>query len=455
MHRQTQINIIASLGVFLFGADSGLINKIQTFHTFKTRFDLNSAVLSMIVVSGIFGSMIGSIGCGVMADKLGRKKSMYLMSFLFIIGLFWQILSVGIQMFLFGRFISGIGIGCLYAIAPLYVGEICDASKRGMLVSAQHLSITVANLVAFVGVIYLEDINIFYMEDWQLAIAVQMIPALLLIIGCSYLPKSPRWLMMRHDYQEAKDALKFIFQEDDILLEKRYNAIYDGLNKEMKQLSWDQVIRIYWRRLLMGMTLQMFKRLSGVNALLYYSSKLYQQVIPQYVNEMGILQSLLNFVFTIPSLYLTDRLGRKTLLIAGSVGCCLGLCMTGTSMLVNWPILAVIGVFIAIINFAYAIGPVTIVVCSEIFPLQMRSRGQAACMTSGWIFTLLINSTTPLMFDFLQAYTFYVFGASCFLFVIWLFYELPETKGLSLEEVNEMLNLRHNSSESIRSFDMK
>ena len=343
MDVQAKITVIASLGAFLFGADSGLVNKIQTLQSFKEQFELNSTVLSLIVMCGLFGCMVGSILSGGLADKYGRKNCMVIMCFIFIVGTFIQISAGHINTFLFGRFVGGIAIGSLYTIAPLYVGEICDSSRRGMLVTSQHLAIAFANLIVFVIVYYLEKRSLFFLIDWQLAIVIQIIPVLLLLMGCFYIPKSPRWLIMKHKYDEAKTSLSVIHTENPKQVDARYKLIYEALDKELKQMSWGEVLRVYWRRLLMGMTLQMFKRLSGVNALLYYSSKLFLQVIPKYANEMSILQNILNFLFTAPSIVLTDRLGRKTLLVMGAIGCCIGLFSTGTGMLFNMPLLAVIG----------------------------------------------------------------------------------------------------------------
>eukprot|EP00835_Amoeboradix_gromovi_P000972 NODE_37_length_31305_cov_0.348939.p8 type:complete len:360 gc:universal NODE_37_length_31305_cov_0.348939:15295-16374(+) len=356
MNKQTQITLVASLGAFLFGADSGLINKIQTLATFLNQFELNSSVLGLIVMSGLFGCMVGSISSGVLADSIGRRNCMMFNSVIFLFGTFVQILSTGINFFLFGRFIAGVAIGALYTTAPLYVSEVCDSNNRGRLVSLQHLAISFANLLVFVVVYYLEDLSLFMLVDWQLAILIQIVPVILLMIGCLYLPKSPRWLIMKKDYDGAREALHIIYKESDESNAKRFNLIYDSLSRELKQMSWSQVVTIYWRRLLMGMTLQMFKRLSGVNALLYCSTKLFLQVVPSYANELSIIQNVLNFLFTAPSIVLIERLGRKTLLVVGATGCCIGLFLTGSGMLFDIPLIAVIGVFIAVANFGYSLG---------------------------------------------------------------------------------------------------
>ena len=219
MNMESQITLIASLGAFLFGADSGLINKIQTLSTFKQQFDLDSRILSLIVMCGLFGCMVGSISCGYLADKLGRRNCMVLMSCVFLVGTFVQIMSGHIYLFLFGRFVGGIAIGSLYTIAPMYVGEVCSANKRGMLVSAQHLAIAFANLLVFVIVYNLEHARMLMLVDWQLAILIQIIPVLLLIVGCLYIPKSPRWLIMKNDYDGARKALQCVMSiENDLVV---------------------------------------------------------------------------------------------------------------------------------------------------------------------------------------------------------------------------------------------
>ena len=170
-------------------------------------------------------------------------------------------------------------------------------------------------------------------------------------------------------------------------------------------------------------------------------------LLPEYADSLAAAQNVINVVATIPALFLVDRLGRRSLLLAGSAGCALGMFVTATAMLLPTPlpIPAVIGIFIFVVNFAYALGPLPWVVCSEIFPSCIRSKAIAACTASNWIFNLAVSFSAPLLLDSIGPYTFYIFGSSCLFMYIWTLKTLPETKGLSLEQVDKLLsNAKHN-----------
>ena len=361
MGKQLLITLIATLGGFVFGSDVGLVNKIQTYESFKKLFaPLDNTKLGLMVASLLLGCMIGSLGSSYLAEVYGRKKTIIIGAVIFVAGVFTQISAVaGYNVLLLGRFFTGLAVGILSTVVPMYLSEVCDPEKRGMLVSCQQLAITLGILVSFLAAMLTERVQFLGLADWQFAIILQLVPAGLMFFGMLTLPASPRWLLSRRRHEDAKVALSKLRGTSFKNVESEYYQLKSDAESETEQLSWPEAFQQYRSRIFIGIFIQMFQQISGINGLMYYSTKMYGALLPQYVDALAAAQNIINVVATIPALFLVDRLGRRSLLLAGSAGCAVGLFCTATAMLLPtpMPVLAVIGIFIFIVNFAYAIGP--------------------------------------------------------------------------------------------------
>eukprot|EP00835_Amoeboradix_gromovi_P002576 NODE_149_length_17312_cov_0.399349.p3 type:complete len:448 gc:universal NODE_149_length_17312_cov_0.399349:6242-7585(+) len=443
MGKQFLITLISTIGGFVFGSDVGIISKIQTYDSFQDLFRLNNTKLGLMVAMLLLGAMVGSLSSSYIAELYGRKKSIIIGSLIFIVGVITQVSASGQYIILLlGRLFTGLAIGELSTIVPMYLSEVCDPQLRGMLVSCQQLAITVGILVAFLAAKFTEDVFIIGLEDWQLALLLQLIPTLFMFFGMLTLPASPRWLLTKRRHEDAKIALANLRGKAFKDVETEYYDLKLLSESEPEELSWSDAWQKYRSRILIGVFIQMFQQISGINALMYYSTKMYSTLLPQHMDTLAACQNVLNVVGTIPALFLVDRLGRKSLLLAGSAGCTIGMFITAISMLLPtpFPIVAVIGIFIFIINFAYAIGPLPWVICAEIFPSCIRSKAVAASIASNWIFNLIVSFSAPILLDGIGPYTFFLFGSAMAIFYIWISKKLPETKGLTLEEVDKLLN---------------
>eukprot|EP00834_Sanchytrium_tribonematis_P002599 NODE_84_length_22354_cov_0.646506.p6 type:complete len:388 gc:universal NODE_84_length_22354_cov_0.646506:18382-19545(+) len=360
MGKQILITAIATIGGFVFGSDIGLVSKIQTYHSFKKLFHLSTAQLGLMVAIFLLGCMLSSLGSSYLAEAYGRKKSIIIGAIIFTVGIVTQMSAVsGVNVLMLGRFFTGLAVGILSTIVPMYLSEVSDPEQRGMLVSCQQLAITLGILVSFLAAMWTENVSFFGMDDWQSAISLQLVPAALLFGGMLTLPASPRWLLSKRRHEDAKIALSKLRGTNFANVEGEYYKLKSDSEAETEQLSWGAALSQYRSRILIGIVIQMFQQISGINGLMYYSTKMYTQLLPDYVDTLAAAQNILNVVATIPALFLVDRLGRRSLLLAGSAGCAIGLFMTATSMLLPtpYPVVAVIGIFIFVINFAYAIGP--------------------------------------------------------------------------------------------------
>ena len=381
MGKQLLITLIACIGGFVFGSDVGLVNKIQTYDSFKKLFaPLDNAKLGLMVATLLFGCMIGSLGSSYIAEAYGRKKAIIIGSVIFTAGVFTQISAVaGYNVLLLGRFFTGLAVGILSTVVPMYLSEVCDPEKRGMLVSCQQLAITLGILVSFLAAMATEKVQVLGLADWQFAIVLQLIPAGLLFFGMLTLPSSPRWLLSKRRHEDAKIALAKLRGLSFKHVEGEYYQLKSDAEAETEQLGWGAAWQQYRSRIMIGILIQMFQQISGINGLMYYSTKMYGSLLPDYVDALAAAQNIMNVVATIPALFLVDRLGRRSLLLAGSAGCAIGLFCTATAMLLPTPlpVPAVVGIFIFIVNFAYAIGPLPWVLF-DLFRLCVQKSFQVA-----------------------------------------------------------------------------
>ncbi len=430
--------IVAALGGLLFGFDTAVI--AGTTAGLTRSFALSPKGLGWTVAMALLGTIIGSMSAGIPGDRYGRRDSLRVMAILYLIsaigcGLAWNWYSL-----LAFRFIGGLGIGGSSVLGPMYIAEIAPAKWRGRLVGVFQFNVVGGILLAYLSN-YLIGLASFGSEDWRWMLGVSGIPALLFFGMLFTIPRSPRWLAQKSRIAEARSVLQLTGEEDvetelqDII---RSIDVEHGHGKE-PLFTWKYRFPIF-----LAVTVAMFNQLSGINAILYYLNDIFARA--GFSKISGDLQSVLigftNLVFTIIAMSIIDRVGRKTLLLVGAVGmaACLGgvaaIFLTGAHQgLLVWLLVG----FIAC--FAFSQGAVIWVFISEVFPTRVRANGQSLGTLTHWVMNAAISYGFPVIAAKSRGAPFVFFSAMMVVqfFVVLIAY--PETKGLSLEQMQEKLGI--------------
>lgn len=436
MNRKILIwSVTAALAGFLFGFDtvviSGADKKLQALWETSDAFH-GSVVMAMALWGTVFGALFG----GIPTNRIGRKKT------LIWIGLFYFVSAVGSALandpytFAFFRFLGGIGVGASTIAAPAYVSEISPAKDRGRLVALYQFNIVLGILIAFMSNYLLRNIG---ENAWRWMVGIEAFPALIYTILIFTVPKSPRWLISKHRYQEAKDVL--------VLINPEGNA--EELMQEIKVESESHIagenifMKKYRFPLMLAFLIAFFNQLSGINAFLYYAPRIFEEAglgeSTALLSSIGI--GVTNLIFTLLGVFLIDRLGRKTLMYIGSIGYIISLSLVSAAFFLNWGGLAVpIFLFMFIASHAIGQGAIIWVFISEIFPNNLRASGQSFGTSTHWVLAAIIPSLVPMLFSSIGAgVVFMVFAIMMVFQLLFVIFMMPETKGVSLEELSKIL----------------
>lgn len=434
-----KITIVAALGGLLFGYDTAVIAGAVGF--LQEKFNLSPALVGWAASSAIWGCVIGALFAGYLSDKFGRKKILILTSILFFVSALGSALAGGLPMFIFARFIGGLGVGAASMLSPLYISEIAPAKNRGTLVSIYQLAIVIGiNIIYFVNFKITTSgtpaWNVQY--GWRFMIGSEIIPAVLFFFLLFIVPESPRWLLKQGKNKLAESILQKINGDKT---EAIIHDIKKTLNEEKGSLKelFGKGLR---KAMLVGIVLALFSQITGINAIIYFAPEIFKSIgfgIESAFSQT-ILIGVINTIFTFVALWLIDKSGRKTLLLWGVSG--MVLCLIGTALCFYfkftqgpWLLIFILG-FIAC--FASSLGPIPWVMISEIFPNKTRGIAMSFCTIILWIGVILITQLTPMMLENMGgAATFGVFliNSIILLFFTWKF--IPETKQKSLEEIEE------------------
>jgi sugar porter (SP) family MFS transporter len=432
-------SITAALAGFLFGFDtvviSGADQKLQELWQSSDGFH-GSVVMAM----ALWGTVIGAMFGGFPTNRLGRKNT------LIWIGLFYFVSAVGSALvndpytFAFFRFLGGIGVGASTIAAPAYVSEIAPAKDRGGLVALYQFNIVLGILIAFLSNYLLRNVG---ENAWRWMIGVEAFPALIYTLLVFTVPKSPRWLISKHRYEEARKVLEIINPEGDV----------DALMNEIKTESETHIkgetifMKKYRFPLMLAFLIAFFNQFSGINAFLYYAPRIFEEAglgeSTALLSSIGI--GVTNLLFTILGVYLIDRLGRKTLMYIGSIGYIISLGLVSAAFFLNWGGLAVpIFLFLFIASHAIGQGAIIWVFISEIFPNNLRASGQSFGTSTHWVLAAIIPSLVPILFSTIGAgVVFLVFTIMMVFQLLFVIFMMPETKGISLEELSKKLTRTH------------
>ncbi len=429
--------VVAALGGLLFGFDTVVIS--GAIQPLKALYHLSPFWEGFTVAAALVGTVIGSMLAGIPGDSLGRRASLRWMAVLYVVSAAGCAFAWNWSALVFFRFIGGLGIGGSSVLGPMYIAEIAPAKWRGRLVGVFQFNVVFGILLAYFSN-YLIGTMGFGGAEWRWKLGISAVPALLFLVMLLGIPESPRWLVKKRRTNEAGEVLRMTGEENP---EQELREIVESIDAE--HVTSDALFTAKYRLpIFLAITIGMFNQLTGINAILYYLNAIFEHA--GFSKGSGDLQSVAvgatNLIFTVIAMSVIDKLGRKTMLLIGAVGTCLclagvaGIFLTGRHEdLLVWMLIG----FIAF--FAFSQGAVIWVYLSEVFPNRVRAKGQSLGSFSHWIMNALISWTFPLMAASSGGYPFAFFSAMMVVqfFVVLFFY--PETKGISLEEMQKKLKI--------------
>ena len=457
------IAMIAATGGLLFGFDTGVISGAIPF--FQKDFGIDNNMIELITSAGLLGAILGALFCGRLTDRLGRKKVILASAVIFAVGAIWSGVAVDAWNLVLARLFLGIAIGVSSFAVPLYIAEISPAKVRGMLVSMFQLMVTIGVLVSYLSDLYFADEG--DMSCWRPMFYVGVIPACILLVGMIFMPETPRWLMSKGRHSESIRILKRIEGEEQA--KDSFQQMQEEIKRsETEKSGWKELLQPWLRTpLIICIGIMFFQQFVGINTVIYYSPKIFLMAgfdgtVAAIWASVGV--GVVNVIFTVVSVYFVDRLGRRKLYFIGLSGIVVsllirGLCFVFVNQLgdsVKW--VAILLIFCYVAFFAISIGPLGWLIISEIFPLKLRGLGASLGSLSVWLFNSIVSFT---FFKIVKALTipgkeiildgenlgnpagaFWFYGGVAFLALIWGYFYVPETKGVSLEQIENFWRKR-------------
>ena len=438
-------SIVAALAGFIFGFDTVVISGAN--EPIKNLWHMSPLFHGIFIMSmALWGTVLGALIGGVPAEKFGRKKTLFWIGVLFAASALGTAIAPDPYTFSFFRFIGGLGIGISSVVAPTYISEISTTATRGRLTAMYQFNIVFGILVAFISNYLLQGVG--GANDWRYMLGVLGVPALIYTIMVTGVPESPRWLIsVKNNIAEALKVLKQIGAEKPE--EEVNNIVAANAMVESKGTRDNIFSRQYKTVLWLAFFVAFFNQLSGINFILYYAPEILSRI------GLGAKESLANsiaiggtnLIFTFVGLYLIDRIGRKKLLIIGSIGYIISLSMVAYAFNTGAaPMFLMTFLLLFIASHAIGQGAVIWVFIAEIFPNQTRALGQSFGASVHWIFAAIITLITPVFLDKEKGILkndpwiiFAFFAVMMVLQLIWVLTKVPETKGVSLEDLEKKL----------------
>lgn len=448
---------IAATGGLLFGFDTGVISGAIPF--FQHYFALTDGMIETITTAVLMGAIFGALLGGRLTDVLGRKKIILGSALIFVAGAVWSGLAATEYDLIFARLLLGVAIGVSSFSVPLYIAEIAPAKNRGALVSMFQLLITVGILASYLSDLGFADET--DMECWRMMFLVGVFPALILLIGMMFLPETPRWLMQRGREAESRSVLERI--ETPELVEQQMEQMRAEIEKSTDVVGWRELFKPWMRTpLIIAIGIMFFQQFVGINTVIYYSPKIF--LMAGFEGNIAAIWAsvavgMINLLFTIVSVYFVDRIGRRKLYFIGMTGIACSLVLLGGCFLFHdalgnlgkWVSISLVFSYIAF--FAVSIGPLAWLIISEVFPQKVRGLGSSIGSLAVWVFNAVVTFT---FFKIVKAFTisgteisvngenfgnpsgaFFLYAVIAIIGIVWGYFYIPETKGVSLERIEE------------------
>ncbi len=427
-------SVVVALGGFLFGFDTAVISGAEK--AIQQYWDLSVFEHGLTISIALIGTVIGSLLGSKPSDKFGRKNTLYFVAIAYLLSSLGTSMADNWYVFLVFRFLGGLGVGASSVTAPIYISEISPAERRGRLVGLFQFNVVLGILISYLSNYLISQGG---EASWRWMLGVQAVPSIVFLILIKFIPESPRWLILKKAaYDKALEILRIINPVD---AEKELITIRQSDTENQKDKTSESLFSgKYKKPVVLAILFAFFNQVSGINAIIYYAPRIFEMAglgaHSSLLSTVGI--GLVNFTFTLLAINIIDKVGRRTLMLIGSFGLIVSLFLVAftfyTEQFSGMEIPIYIMVFIAF--FAFSQGAVIWVFISEIFPNQVRAKGQTLGSSTHWIMAALIAFCFPYFAETLGgATTFIFFGGMMVLQLIFVWKLMPETKGRSLEQI--------------------
>ncbi len=450
------IVLVAVIGGLLFGYDTAVISGaekgLQAFFQRATDFTYTNGLHGFTTSSALIGCIIGALISGFMASRLGRKKSLFVAGILFLLSalgsyypefLFFEkgvpckSLLVAFNAY---RILGGVGVGLASALCPMYIAEIAPARKRGRLVSWNQFAIIFGQLVVyFVNFLIIKshanDPEVVAWTNavgWRVMFVSEAVPAALFSFLILLVPETPRYLVLRRQNDKAYEILSKINGENHA--RKVLQDIIETVKEERESL-----FSYGWMVVFIGCMLSVFQQIIGINAVLYFAPRIFESMGVSNNMLFTVIMGVINISFTLVAVFTVEKLGRKPLLITGSLGMALGALGVALSNVVSLPaLIPVISIMVYSACFMFSWGPICWVYISELFPNTIRSQATAWAVAFQWVFNFIVSSTFVPMYTRSPFFAYALYGVICLIAAVFVWKLVPETKGKTLEDMTAL-----------------
>ena len=429
--------VVAALGGLLFGFDTAVI--AGTTGALREVYHLSPFWLGQTVAAALYGTILGSMFAGIPGDRFGRRDSLRMMAVLYFTSAAGCALAWNWEALVLFRLLGGLGIGGSSVLGPMYIAEIAPARWRGRLVGFFQFNVVAGILLAYLSN-YLVGLHQFGMNtEWRWKLGVSAVPAALFFLMLFTIPRSPRWLVKKQRVSEARDVLRLTGEEN---YEQELQDIVESIDVEHGLGNEPLFQHKYRLPIFLAISIGMFNQFAGINAILYYLNDIFAYAGFNKVSSdlQAVEVGFTNLIFTLLAMSIIDRVGRKKLLLTGAVGT--ALCLAGVAAvfatgerhdLLIWLLIAYIAFF------AFSQGAVIWVYISEVFPNRVRAKGQSLGSFTHWIMNATISGVFPFLAAKSQSIPFVFFAVMMVLQFVVVLVVYPETKGVSLEELQKKL----------------
>ena len=441
--------IVAAVGGLIFGFDTAVISGANA--ALKKQFHLDDGGLGATVAIATVGTIVGALIGGRSADYFGRRKLLFFIGILYVLGALGTALAPSHLVLMIFRFIGGIGVGLSSVCAPIYTAEIAPARVRGRLVGLVQFNIVLGILVAYLSN-YIIDLIVHDQEiAWRWMLGVMVVPSVLFLVFLMTVPETPRWLMAKGHEEKAiaisRRLCNTVEESDEQIQEIRDQLAAAGSQATLSQFF----TRRYFKVIALAFFIAMFNQLSGINAILYYAPEVMKQAGAD--DNAALLMSvgvgLMNLIATMAALTVIDRIGRRSLMIVGSIGYLVSMGFLTAVMFMfqghfnsTSSTLVLIGLLVFIAAHAFGQGSVIWVFISEIFPTRVRGLGQSLGSLTHWVFAAITTyAFPPIIGAWGGGWAFFIVLVCMFGQLVWVLTKMPETKGIPLEEMEDKLGL--------------
>ncbi len=430
--------LVGALGGLLFGFDTAVIS--GTTHLLTVMYGLSSSQLGFTVASALIGTVVGAMLAGIPGQRIGRRDSLRIMAVLYVVSAIGCALAWNWYALLAFRVVGGLGIGGSSVLGPMYIAEIAPAKWRGRLVGTFQINIVIGVLLAYMSNFAIATFHL-GMAEWRWQLGVAGIPATLFLIMLLTIGRSPRWLVMESRIDEAREALRLTGTPDH---EAELQEIVASVHLDRQATTETLLSRKYRLPIFLAITIAVFNQLTGINAIIYYLNDIFAAAGFNSLSgdKQAVYVGLANLIATLAAISVIDKLGRKTLLLIGSVG--MTICLLMVAVLFETrghPSYLLPLLVLYIVSFATSQGAVIWVYLGEIFPTRVRAKGQSLGTSACWVTNAIISGVFPVMAVHHASLPFYFFAGMMALQFFVVLFIYPETKGLSLEQMQRRLGI--------------